>query len=334
MKHKELYPNDPLLALPFDSLWDFLPKKMTGQTFIGYDLATLTWSFFKQGILKQILTEGERYIMTIFSVLTFAEQGVYDIVNNLGSMAARFLLLPIEESGYFYFAQMVRRDIPLENQPREDVEKVTKVFHTLLRGLSLLGSIIMVFGFSYSHLILWIYGGRTLTDGAGPLLLRVHCACVYLLAVNGITEAYVFAAMSQEQLNRYNHFMVGLSIVFLILSWLLSRLLGSIGFILANCANMALRIAHSVWFIHRQYVTVSSSPLYGLLQSRIEVAALVISFIVTATSEVIIYPWSATLHVIIGGICGLGVLGAIFYTEPDLLKLVIHAVKKRLGKSD
>jgi oligosaccharide translocation protein RFT1 len=54
--------------------------------------------------------------MTLFSVLTFSEQGVYDIVNNLGSLAARFLFRPIEESAYFYFSQMVARDTAIQEQ--------------------------------------------------------------------------------------------------------------------------------------------------------------------------------------------------------------------------
>lgn len=70
----------------------------------------------KQGVLKQLLTEGERYVMTLFSVLSFYEQGVFDVVNNLGSLAARFLFRPIEESAYFYFSQLVHRDIPIKEQ--------------------------------------------------------------------------------------------------------------------------------------------------------------------------------------------------------------------------
>ena len=43
-------------------------------SFFDRKLTMLTWSFFRQGILKQILTEGERLIMTILPVLTFTEQ--------------------------------------------------------------------------------------------------------------------------------------------------------------------------------------------------------------------------------------------------------------------
>lgn len=52
-------------------------------------LCLLTVSFIKQSVVKQILTEGERYVMTISPVLTFSQQSMYDIVNNLGSLAAR-----------------------------------------------------------------------------------------------------------------------------------------------------------------------------------------------------------------------------------------------------
>lgn len=54
------------------------------------NLLVLTISFLKQSVIKQVLTEGERYVMTISPVLTFSQQSIYDIVNNLGSLAARY----------------------------------------------------------------------------------------------------------------------------------------------------------------------------------------------------------------------------------------------------
>jgi oligosaccharide translocation protein RFT1 len=78
--------------------------------------------------MKQILTEGERYIMTLFSVLTFSEQGVYDIVNNLGSLAARFLFRPVEESAYFYFSQMVARDTAIQEQNQVQLYLLSKCY--------------------------------------------------------------------------------------------------------------------------------------------------------------------------------------------------------------
>ena len=54
--------------------------------------------------------------MTMSSLLTFKQQGAYELVNNLGSLAARFIFRPIEDSSYFYFTQMVKRDKSLNEQ--------------------------------------------------------------------------------------------------------------------------------------------------------------------------------------------------------------------------
>lgn len=196
-----------------------------------------------KGLWKQLLTQGERYVMTIFALLSLEDQGVYDVINNLGSMAARYLFLPIEESAYSSFAQLLTRSSePIETQPRTQVEPAVRHLRLHLRGLTLLGAIILVFGWSYSHLLLHFYGGRTLTDGSGPLLMKTHWFAVSLMAVNGVTEAYVTATMSREQLNKYNRLLFLPSAVYLGLLGLLNHLLGSVGFILANCINMALRI--------------------------------------------------------------------------------------------
>ena len=61
---------------------------------------------------------------------------------------------------------------------------------------------ILCFGYSYSFLALDIYGGSLLSDGEGPTLLRWYCVYVFMLAVNGVTECFVFAAMSQSQVDR------------------------------------------------------------------------------------------------------------------------------------
>ena len=91
-----------------------------------------------QGILKHVLTEGGSYVMTAFSILTFAEQGVFNLVNSLGSGSARFMLMSVEESSYFYFAQMTNRQIPVEERPRKEVEQVSGVMYRLLRSLTLI----------------------------------------------------------------------------------------------------------------------------------------------------------------------------------------------------
>lgn len=97
------------------------------QPLVDWRLARLTWSFFKQSFLKQILTEGERYVMTFLNVLSFGDQGVYDIVNNLGSMVARFIFLPIEESFYIFFAKVLQRGRDVKSQKQVQTSEIRTI---------------------------------------------------------------------------------------------------------------------------------------------------------------------------------------------------------------
>ena len=106
---------------PFRSPKDFLPC-FNRKPFIDFSYGNLVFSFMKQSFLKQFLTEGERYLMTIFNMLTLAEQEVYDVINNLGSLVARFVFLPIEESYYIFFSQVSIRGEPASLQHKENLE--------------------------------------------------------------------------------------------------------------------------------------------------------------------------------------------------------------------
>jgi oligosaccharide translocation protein RFT1 len=43
---------------------------------------------------------------------------------------------------------------------------------------------------------------------------------------------------------RYNYIMAVLSVSFLVVSWVLTKAFGGVGFIVANCCNMGARIGH------------------------------------------------------------------------------------------
>lgn len=80
--------------------------------------------------------------------------------------------------------------------------------------------------------------------------------------------------------------MLGLSLSFLFLSYMLTWWAGAVGFILANCLNMGLRILHSLFYISRYFQSSPWRPLRGLLPSPALLLALGLSAVVTALSEV------------------------------------------------
>lgn len=56
--------------------------------------------------------------MSVTNVLSFHEQATFDIVNNLGSLAARFIFRPIEDNSYFYFTQTITRNVNFKQQDK------------------------------------------------------------------------------------------------------------------------------------------------------------------------------------------------------------------------
>ncbi|XP_063071284.1 protein RFT1 homolog [Engraulis encrasicolus] len=323
-------------GFPLQNITETLPRRTHGESVFNWKLARLTWSFFKQSFLKQILTEGERYVMTFLNVLNFGEQGVYDIINNLGSMVARFLFLPIEESFYVFFTKVLERGRSVHQQKREEVAMAADVLECLLKLVLVIGLIIAVFGQAYAQLALDIYGGDLLSSGAGPSLLRFYSSYVLLLAVNGVTECFTFALMSNEEVDRYNFVMLGMSVCFLLLSYWLTGLFGGVGFILANCCNMLLRIAHSTAFMHRYFSSSEYVPLSGLRPHPALLLSLGLSYSLTALSESVFCcdgGWLLRLvHIAVGGACLLGVMATVFVTETRLVNFIRSQLLPRYSK--
>lgn len=278
---------------PFTSITEMLPKgigkiqnlkKDDLDEVFNMELLILTWSFFKQGFFKYLLTEGEKILMSLSSVFSFSEQGIYDVVNNLGSLAARFIFRPVEDNAYFYFTQTISRDVPLAEQNRDKIMEAGKVLKYLCATVTTIGLIALVFGQSYSATVLFLYGGEKLVQGA--VLLKCHAIAICLMAVNGVTEGYMFATNTSQGIDNYKYFMLFFSVMFLALSFILTYFMGPVGFILANCINMICRIFYSLRFIKDQYKPIGIKPLLGIVPGKIFVIVLVVLGALCKFSEV------------------------------------------------
>lgn len=80
--------------------------------------------------------------------------------------------------------------------------------------------------------------------------------------------------------------MLMFSLVFLGSSLLLTHVFGSVGFILANCINMAARILHSAYFINTFFSPTPFRPLRDALPSITSLCSFGVAGIMAALSEV------------------------------------------------
>jgi oligosaccharide translocation protein RFT1 len=309
------------------------PKKDDDNAgFTNLDQASLklSSSFFLQTFLKQLLTEGERYVMTFFNVISLSEQGIYDVVNNLGSLAARLVFKPIEDSGYTLFSQTVSR---VETLDIRKFYRVQENLMYLIKSMLLLGLMVLIFGYNFVPLIV-LYGGEKLNNAVAFRLMRWQLFYTPLLAVNGVTECFTFAIMGNPEIRAYNYCMVLFSFVFLLTIYLTQSSLGSASFILANCVIMFLRIL----FSHRQISKYFEKHGYRFeildampnLTTMISLSAVFLFLSVSQHYLLdMLQPVSVTFGLILGGWCLIYIIHVIMCHEEALLSFASRLFKLR-----
>lgn len=210
------------------------------QVYINPILIKLTISFVGHTFIKQLLTEGERFIMAFFNPLTFAEQGIFDIVNNLGALPARLIFKPIEDTAYRSFSETISRQ---KSSQKERIKSLA-LRQKLLRIAFILGLTIFIFGYNYSQLALIIYNRRILGQSLALSLMRWLCFYDLVIAINGITEAFSLAAMPRHKIDQSIPWLVMISFIYILSGIVLVTLIGASGLILANILNMLFRIVY------------------------------------------------------------------------------------------
>ncbi|KAK0615267.1 Rft protein-domain-containing protein [Bombardia bombarda] len=213
-----------------------VPKKDESSSFaLSYfyrPTLQLASSMMAQNVVKHLLTQGDTFLVTALSDPT--AQGVYALANNYGGLVARVILQPIEESSRNHFSKMLARP----HRP--------KIPNPLLKSYLLLSLLITSLGPAAApHLLSLAAGPRWAASPAGACL-AAYMYYIPLLAVNGISEAFVVSVASEADLHRQSAWMTAFSLVFASAGFVFLRVLdmGAVGLVIANGINMGCRI---VW---------------------------------------------------------------------------------------
>jgi oligosaccharide translocation protein RFT1 len=204
-----------------------------------------------QNTLKYFLTQGDGII--IAGLVSLREQGAYALASNYGGLIARMLFQPIEETGRTTFAQLCSPTDKKEKLDPKGVESARNLLQDVLRFYGILGIVACAIGPSAAPVLLRFVAGSRWSDTDASTVLVSYCYYIPLLAINGVTEAFVAAVASMTTLHRQSALMFvwfaafGGSIYFFV-----SVLgLGGSGLVYANCVNMALRIVFNTSFASR-----------------------------------------------------------------------------------
>ena len=180
------------------------------------ELLGLVYAFTVQSSEKLLLTEGEKFVLAGFST-QLEENGVYSLVQNLGSLVARMIFQPLEESSYAEFSNLLgpltlrsatpTATVAASDQSVADQRKdndallvtasrqAVAILATLTKCVTLVGLVFVCFGPPYARVLFDLVYGARWTHTSAPVALSWYCGYVLLMAVNGVTESFLLASI-------------------------------------------------------------------------------------------------------------------------------------------
>lgn len=241
-------------------------KKEEG--FLNKELKTISWALTKQSLVKQFLTESDKLVVGRLSELK--DQGGYAIALNYGtsscapkpladkfvtgSLIARILFQPLEESSRLFYSRTLSAPFPT----LPSLLLSSALLHTLLKLHLHLSLILLLLLPSYtSPLIFHLLGQKwSLPNSTAPTLLAAYVGrYLPLMGINGITEAFVAAVATPDQIREGSRWLGVCSVGFLMgvaSLWEIGRGRGGVGegeLIWLAGGTMVLRILYSLRFI-------------------------------------------------------------------------------------
>ncbi|KAF8459376.1 Rft protein-domain-containing protein [Terfezia claveryi] len=221
-------------------------------SFFYKPLSGLAFSMWMQAAIKHVLTQGDSLLIAWLA--TTHDQGIYSLASNYGSLVARILFQPLEESSRNLFAKLLSQTWGNDDNSKsnsDSLRSVVTILQNILRLYSLLSTFFFSVGPPLAPLLLSLVAGSRWSNSAAGSVLSSFCYYIPLLAVNGITEAFVQSVASPKQLQQQSLWMFGFSVGFCLAGYVFLQELGwgAQGLVWANAVNMVLRIVWSWWFI-------------------------------------------------------------------------------------
>ncbi|KAG8795599.1 Oligosaccharide translocation protein rft1 [Ceratobasidium sp. 428] len=292
-----------------------------------------------QSIFKHLLTEGDRIVISRVSPLE--DQGGYAVASNYGSLVARILFQPIEESSRLYFSKLLS---PPTSAPDDSSSQASRP--ALIQASTTLQSILFI----HSHLALAL---TTLLaplipflstlllppryrSTAAPRILRAYCAYIPAMGANGILEAFVHATASPAQLQTQARWMILFSILFI--ASVTAGASGVLGvrwddtmLVWANVANLGARALYGWFFAGRYFSSIPGLlAFHNVRPSLPGIAAFAVSGVVARWSESTFDQGGARVkHATICIGCGIISLLICLWTDRRRFMNILAALRNR-----
>lgn len=254
------------------SLKDLLIKPTS--PFLDDQILDEIFKSFKKQISIRILTEGNKYLITMFSLISYNEQGIYSIISLIGTTFLRFISSIIEQIHFQDIFSSIRC-----RSKRTLILNSFILLDKLIRLWIILSIVFVLLVVPYSSTIVSIYIG----EKNSSLVLYF---CLYLIEIffNGIyliQESFLQSMISNEQRNSSQLFS---SLIYFVFSFVFIRWFGICGIILINSFHLFGRI----WINHSLINRLTNGGKCSFYLSSDYVFFLFISWILLNLNEILI----------------------------------------------
>lgn len=165
------------------------------------------------------------------------------------------LFQPIEESSRNLFSKLCAPRPDTQKPSADGVREAKNTIQDILKFYGLISLAACALGPTTAPLLLKVVAGAKWTDTGAGDVLATYCYYIPLLAINGVTEAFVAAVASNTELHAQSVYMGAFFAGFAGAAYLFLRVLGlgAQGLVYANCVNMLLRILFNTKFIRTYF---------------------------------------------------------------------------------
>ncbi|KAI0726276.1 Rft-1-domain-containing protein [Fomitopsis betulina] len=224
----------------------------TSSKYFDPSLLSLSAAMTGQSVVKHFLTEGDKFLVSRLSPL--ADQGGYAVASNYGSLVARMVLQPIEETSRVFFSKSLAG-------PKQDPAALRAAANVLLALLLLFTHLLLLlitFAPPYLPLALALVLPPKYIHTSAPTILRTYVYYIPAMAFNGVLEAFFASAAAPADLHTQSRWLVAFSLGFVGVAVGLAEgaHLGDAGLVWANVVNLACRALYAwrfaVWFFREK----------------------------------------------------------------------------------
>ncbi|KAI9739054.1 MAG: Oligosaccharide translocation protein rft1 [Cirrosporium novae-zelandiae] len=232
-------------------------------------LLTTTINLYIQSLVKYLLTQGDTLLISVLA--TLETQGAYALASNYGSLIARLIFQPLEETSRSVFANLLASPFSPTSTPQETETKpktetktnpkpnnhnptptqLSPYLLTLLHLTTLLTLLACSLGPPLAPLLLTTLLSSRWTHTSAPRVLATYTLYIPILFLNGLSESFVAVAASNAQIRAQSAFMTAAFFVYAAAAGLLVGVfdLGGVGLVAANALNLVGRIAWCARFV-------------------------------------------------------------------------------------